>query len=159
MNDDHDRAREALLASLLEEDGQEEGEWLATHLSTCERCSALREGLRDGLRVLRLPEVTVDSRLVEATRRRVRRRAHDLERARRARLPVLGLATAVLLAAVGAGAGLARCLVLLGAPFDAALGVLLGAGILVWFLPAIPSAGLVWLASTACGPANGESET
>lgn len=134
--DDHARARESVVASLIEDLPGSEADWLAGHLAACEDCSAFGEELRRGVRALGLAGVTADPELVSVTKRRLHAREQELRSERALRLPLLA---AGLLGLASSGAfvyGVARALPGLGLRIDMASPPVLAAGVALWFLPA-----------------------
>src|SRR5512134_2401563 len=85
MSEDvHDRAESLLAASRVENISSSEQEWLEGHLQSCTRCAEHAATLERAVAMLRSVTVSLDQKLIEATRFRVRLRAHELreERAR-----------------------------------------------------------------------------
>ena len=87
---DHERARELVLMSDVEEVSQQDALWLEAHLSGCADCSAFAEELRLAARALRNLPVTASASLVMDTQARVRARAAEL-RDREAKVFLIGI--------------------------------------------------------------------
>ncbi|MGA2630794.1 MAG: hypothetical protein ABSG54_11345 [Terriglobia bacterium] len=89
MSDDiHKRAESLLTASRVEGISPSERGWLKAHLQDCARCAEHAATLERAVAMLRSIPVPLDRALVEATRFRVRLRAHEL---REERVRMLGL--------------------------------------------------------------------
>lgn len=79
MTNEHERAKELALAGRVEDLGTVERRWLDSHLAYCEACSEFAATLDAAVGAIRMPAVTASSALVQATRRRVRARAAELQ--------------------------------------------------------------------------------
>lgn len=79
MANEHERARELSLAGRVDEIGAAERRWLESHLQGCEPCSEFAATLDAAVSSVRMPAVTASSALVQATTRRVRARALELQ--------------------------------------------------------------------------------
>ncbi len=77
-NSDHERARELVLLRDVEGVSDSDAAWLASHLDSCEQCSAFDEELEFAGLALRSLPVTAPVALVSATQARVRQRAAEL---------------------------------------------------------------------------------
>ncbi len=83
MSDDvHVRAQKLILRSNVEGLGASDLSWLDAHLSSCPECERRAAATEEAIQAIRSVSVRVDPALVEAARRRVHRRARELERGR-----------------------------------------------------------------------------
>jgi hypothetical protein len=137
MTASHARARQVMVASLIDDIPASDAAWLDTHLRDCASCSNLRQDLGTGLRALRLPEMTADAGLVEATQRRLHDRARELNRERALHAPLLAASLLGLLTGVLTAVGMARALAAIGTDAGVPSPLLAAAGVALWFLPAI----------------------
>jgi hypothetical protein len=78
----HERARMLIALSGPSEKqlSSADQSWLQTHLASCAPCREFRENSLEAVRALRGISIAADSRLVWATRMRVRQRALELQR-------------------------------------------------------------------------------
>jgi anti-sigma factor RsiW len=74
----HEQAKQLLDASAVEGISGADQTWLDAHLESCPGCAAYGESVRRALSALRSLSVALDPAVVEATRLRVRQRAHEL---------------------------------------------------------------------------------
>jgi len=74
----HEQAKRLLDASAVEGISGGDQTWLDAHLEGCPGCAAYGESVRRAVSALRSLSVALDPAVVEATRLRVRRRAHEL---------------------------------------------------------------------------------
>lgn len=81
MDDAHRQAQQLIRKAWLEELTPAEQAWLREHLSACPACARSAETLQTVISGLRSVPATADPALVERTRTRVRRRAHELRQA------------------------------------------------------------------------------
>ena len=93
----HKRARELALASRIEEITAVDRRWLEDHMESCTECGGFSSALEDAVMAARIPQVAATTALVEATRRRVRARAAELQ-TQRAMMRPLWIAVAMVCA-------------------------------------------------------------
>jgi anti-sigma factor RsiW len=84
----HERAKQLMDVSAVEGISGADQTWLDTHLESCPGCAAYEESVRRTISTLRAVSVALDPTVVEATRLRVRLRAHEL-REQQSRMRVL----------------------------------------------------------------------
>ncbi len=89
--DTHEKARNLVTQSRVEGLSASERAWLESHLEECAACAAHAGSLDDTVAALRSFRVTLDPKVIEATRRRVRVRAQEL-RERQSRIRGLWIA-------------------------------------------------------------------
>jgi hypothetical protein len=77
--DVHTRAKALLAASLLEPLGENDGDWLAAHLSECESCTAVHSAQRTMIGVLKTIPANTPTFLASRTKALVRSRIHEME--------------------------------------------------------------------------------
>jgi hypothetical protein len=75
---DHERARELMLDARIGQFSPGDSRWLASHLNACAECTRFAASLDDAVGALRMPAVTAGTSLVQATQRRVRARATEM---------------------------------------------------------------------------------
>ena len=75
----HERARDLALAGRIEEIAANEQRWLEAHLEQCAECATFAAALGEAVSAVRIPQVAASTTLVQATRRRVRARAVELQ--------------------------------------------------------------------------------
>jgi anti-sigma factor RsiW len=90
-NEHHERARMLLAAARVEGLKAAERAWLESHLEACGDCRVHAESLERAVAAVRSFQAAVDPTLLEATRRRLRVRAHEL-REHEARMRALWMA-------------------------------------------------------------------
>jgi hypothetical protein len=146
MIDSHARARQILVESLAGDASQADRDWLHAHLEACVSCSALRDGLRAGVGLLRLPEVRVDASQIQTIRHRLRERAQDLRHERELCTALVAASVVGILSGVLTAAGMARILDVFGTQAGVPAPLLAAAGVALWFLPASLAAAAALLA-------------
>ena len=75
---EHERAMELIFRRDVEGIGQDEGQWLESHLAACQDCASFALAMSDTAQALRSFPVMASSSLVEATKARVHARAEQL---------------------------------------------------------------------------------
>jgi hypothetical protein len=142
--DVHTRARHLMDATRVEGISAAEQDWLHQHLEDCSDCSQGEADTRRALEALRWMAVNADPGMVRATRLQVRMRTQELDEARSRSLllwasgvltTVLGMITLPLLW---------RGFAWLGERWSLPNGVWQVALLIVWLLPALVIAPLLW---------------
>lgn len=151
MSEDvHRRAEHLIAASRVEGISAADQDWLAAHLEGCARCSERAAALEHVVVTLRSVSLPPDPAVVEATRRRVQARAHEL-RENDARMRALWMSCALswMLGAVSAPL-LWRGLEWIGQRLALPEPVQLVAFVFWWIVPAVVVAAvLTWRRSRA----------
>ena len=88
------------------------------------------------MRVLRLPEVTADRALVQATQRRLHASALRLAETRRLDATLLAVVLLGLLSSIATATGLLRVVAMLATRAGVSAPVAVAVGVAIWFLPA-----------------------
>lgn len=137
MTDGHVRARQVVMARLaMGVVPASDAEWLDGHVRHCGACDAFEGDLRAAVRALRLPEVTVEPALLQATERRLRARARELAEARGLETQLLASVLLGLLSSLATVLALVNALAVLATRLGLPAPVALAAGVAIWFLPA-----------------------
>ena len=92
--ENHERARQLMVAVQIEEIARADAEWLQQHLAACRQCANEASALDAAVGTLRALPVTASPELVARSRRSVRQHAGQLE-SERLRAAPLWIATAV----------------------------------------------------------------
>jgi hypothetical protein len=138
--DSHERAVRLMSAEQVEGLSAEDRRWLYEHLSACTGCSKKADALRVGLASLRSVSVRLNPALLDATRRRVRSRAVEIEELR-VRVRAVALVAILSLVWMGfTGSVTWQAFEWLGRSLGWVDGVCLSAFVLGWFLPATVAA-------------------
>jgi len=102
---EHERAMDLIFRRDVEGIGQDEGQWLESHLATCQDCAGFELAMSDAAQALRSFPVMASSSLVEATKARVHARAEQLrERDARRFLIAISFAMGMVVSAISAWA-------------------------------------------------------
>ena len=151
MSEDvHQRAERLISTSRVEGISSADRDWLSSHLEGCVRCSEHAAALERVVATLRSVSISPDARLVEATRRRVQARAHEM-REHDARMRALWMSCALswMLGAVSAPL-LWRGLEWIGQRLALPQPVQVVAFAFWWIIPAVVvAAALTWRRSRA----------
>ena len=102
---EHERPMDLIFRRDVEGIGQDEGQWLESHLATCQDCAGFELAMSDAAQALRSFPVMASSSLVEATKARVHARAEQLrERDARRFLIAISFAMGMVVSAISAWA-------------------------------------------------------